>query len=58
MWSLQHSRWLDLLEDLLDEVLARYLMFFVARGVVGLTRLPTLVHDDPLVRRPLCSLRA
>jgi hypothetical protein len=58
MWSLQHSRWLDLLEDLLDEVLARYLMFFVARGVVGLNRLPTLVHDDSLVRRPLCSLRA
>jgi hypothetical protein len=58
MWSQQHSQWLDLLEGLLDAVLAQNRMIFVARGVVDLTRLPTLVHDDPLVRRPLCWLRA
>jgi hypothetical protein len=58
MWLQQHSQWLDLLEGLLDEVLARYLRFFVAHDVVDLTRLPTLVHDDPLVHRPLRELRA
>jgi hypothetical protein len=54
MWSQQHSQWLDLLEDPLDAVLAQYPMFFVARGVVGLTRLPILAHDDPSMHRHLC----
>jgi hypothetical protein len=58
MWSQQHSQWLDLLEGLLDEVLARYLRFFVAHDVVDPTLQPTLVHDDPLVHRPLRGLRA
>jgi hypothetical protein len=58
MWSQQHSQWLDLLEDLPDVVLARYLMLCEAHGEVDLTRLPTLVHDDPSVHRPLCSLSA
>ena len=30
----------------------------MAHDVVDLTRLPTLDHDDPLVHRPLCWLRA
>jgi hypothetical protein len=58
MWSQQHSRWLDLLEDLLDVGLARHLMIFVAHDVVGLTRLSLLVHDGPWVHRPLRALRA
>ena len=58
MWSQQHSQWLDLLEDLPDAVRARYLMLYVAHGVVDLTRLPTLARDDPSVHRPLCWSRA
>jgi hypothetical protein len=54
MWSQQHLQWLDLLEGPLDVVLAQHLTFYVARGVVGLTRLPTLAHGDPLVHRHLC----
>jgi hypothetical protein len=58
MWSQQHSQWLDLLEGLLDAVPAQHLMLFVARGVVDLIRLPTLVHDGPSRHRRLCWLRA
>jgi hypothetical protein len=54
MWSQQHSQWLDLPGDPLGEVLVRYPMFFVARGVVDLTRLPILAHDDLSMHRHLC----